>query len=170
MIRRFFKRKTHKKIDELIKKYNIPKEYLKANRKSVTRGVLVGLFWGLIPMPMQMAAVVATTPLLRFNVPIAISMVWLSNPITMPFMYYIEYLTGCFLFNIEPISVELTLEWFEDNLDNILLPLYGGTLFYCVTIPIISAYIVNRLWVHSVRKEKKTKKKISHLPHLKHKK
>ena len=76
MIRRVFKKKpSNGKLDQFIKKYKIPREYLSINRKAIAKGVGIGLFWGFIPMPMQMLAVVAMTPFFKFNVPIAISMV-----------------------------------------------------------------------------------------------
>ncbi len=159
MIRKIFKKKrSSKKIDEFIKKYKIPREYLSVNRKAVTRGLLVGIFWGFIPMPFQMLAVLATTPLFKFNVPLAISMVWLSNPITMPFMYYMEYITGCFALGMEPVKVQLTMEWFEKNFENILVPLYVGTAFYSVGVSAAVYFIINISWIKSVKDEKKGKK------------
>ncbi len=153
MVRRVFKRKRKiEKLEQFIQKYKIPREYLSVNRKSITRGLAVGIFWGFIPMPMQMLAVVLTTPFFKFNVPIAISMVWLSNPITMPFMYYMEYLTGVFLLDMKPQEVELTLSWFEEHLGDIFVPLYTGTMFYSIVVSILVYNIVNWLWIHSVKK------------------
>jgi len=160
MIRRLFKKSNKKnKLDEFIKKYKIPREYLSVNRKSITRGLLVGIFWGFIPMPMQMLAVVFTTPFFKFNVPIAITTVWLSNPITMPFMYYLEYLTGTFLLGMEHLHVEMSIEWFQKHLDDIFIPLYTGTLFYSITISTLIYYLVNWLWINSVKKEKRHQKR-----------
>ena len=161
MIRKVFKKKSSSsgKIDAFLEKYNLPKAYLSVNRRMITRGVAVGLFWGFIPMPMQMLAVMATTPFLRFNVPIAISMVWLSNPITMPPMYYMEYLTGNFLLGREGIDdIELTMSWFADNFDDILVPLYVGTAFYSIVVTAIIYVVLNRLWVNSVHSEKEERK------------
>ena len=158
MVRKALKKTTkHPKITAFLKKYNIPTEYFSANRKMISRGVLIGLFIAFIPMPMQMAAVVAVTPFVRFNVPIAIAMCWLSNPITMPPMYYMEYLTGTHLLGMEAEPVELTLKWFSDNLSKIFIPLYVGTAFYSVFGSIAGYFLVNWLWklsVHSERKEK----------------
>ena len=159
MIRKLFKKKRKKrKLDAFIKKYKIPREYLSVNRKSITRGLAIGIFWGFIPMPMQMLAVVATTPLTKFNVPIAIAMVLLSNPITMPFMYYMEYLTGTFLLGYESLHVELSIEWFSSNFEDIFIPLYTGTLFYSIVVSATVYYGVNWLWIKSVRKEKRHQK------------
>jgi len=125
----------------------------------ITRGVAVGLFWGFIPMPMQMLAVMATTPFLRFNVPIAISMVWLSNPFTMPPMYYVEYLTGNFLLGREGIDdIEMTVEWFSDNIGDIFVPLYVGTAFYSIVVTGFIYLLLNRLWIRSVHSEKHERK------------
>ena len=157
MIRKVFKKKSSNsgKIDKFLDKYNIPREYLSINRKSISRGAMVGLFWGFIPMPMQMAAVMLSTPFIKFNVPLAISTVWLSNPFTMPPMYYMEYLTGNFILGKEGIdNVELTMDWFSENWDAIVVPLYTGTAFYSIVGSSLVYLLINRLWIASVKKEK----------------
>jgi len=161
MIRKTLKKRQDNrngKIHKLIEKYNLPKEYLYINRKSISRGVLIGLFWGFIPMPFQMLGVLAVTPILRFNVPIAIAMVWLSNPFTMPFMYYMEYLTGNFILGKDGVeSIELTMRWFSNHWDDIVVPLYVGASFYSIVVSSIVYMIVNYLWAHSVIKERREK-------------
>ena len=163
MIRRLFKKKRHdpqSKLGKILDKYNIPREYFSINRRSISRGVLIGLFWGFIPMPMQMLAVVMSTPFIRFNVPIAISMVWLSNPVTMPPMYYMEYLTGNFLLGKEGIGgIELTMEWFKYHLADIFVPLYVGTAFYSIVVSYIIYLLINWLWIRSVKAEKHRKER-----------
>jgi len=162
MLRKTLKNTSnHPKLKEFIKKYKIPPEYLSTNRKMISRGVLIGLFIAFIPMPMQMAAVLLFVPFVRFNVPIALAMCWLSNPITMPPMYYMEYLTGSFLLGIEPQPVQMTLEWFKNNLDDIFIPLYFGTAMYSIFGSISAYFLVNFLWKGSVDKERATKRKIS---------
>lgn len=109
-------------------------------------------------MPMQMLAVMATTPFIRFNVPIAISMVWLSNPFTMPPMYYMEYLTGNLILGREGIgNVELTMEWFSEHFSDILIPLYVGTAFYSIVVSSLIYFLINWLWIKSVHNEKRSK-------------
>jgi len=160
MIRRIFKKnKSTSKFDAFIEKYNIPREFLSINRKTVTRALLVGLFIAFIPMPMQMLAVLAVLPFFKFNVPIAISLVWLSNPVTMPFMYYIEYLTGNLLLMQEGIgSVKLSIEWFQENFDDIFIPLYLGAFFYSFVVSVTVYYISNRCWMSSVKRAQEKKK------------
>lgn len=158
-MKHIFKQRTRSKsIDSFIKKYKIPREFLSVNRKSISLGLYVGIFIAFIPMPFQMLAVLALTPFLRFNIPIAIAMVWLSNPLTMPAMYYMEYLTGNFFLSTDGVAdVELTLIWFEDNIDDIVLPLYLGAIFYSVTVSTMVYYFINFSWINEVVREKKRK-------------
>jgi len=156
MIRKTLKRTSkHKKLKEFIKKYKIPAEYLSTNRKMISRAVLIGLFIAFIPMPMQMAAVLLFMPFIKFNVPIGLAMCWLSNPITMPPMYYMEYLTGSFLLGIKPEPVKMTLEWFTNNMDKIFIPLYFGTAMYSIFGSLIAYWTVNYFWRGSVREDRK---------------
>ncbi|MBN2825596.1 MAG: DUF2062 domain-containing protein, partial [Campylobacterales bacterium] len=155
----FKKRAASGKINQLIEKYKIPREYLSINRKSISRGIGLGLFIAFIPMPFQMFAVLALTPFIRFNVPIAITMVWLSNPLTMPPMYYMEYETGLYFLNQPPLpDIELTLEWFQKNIDKIVVPLYLGTFFYSVSVSLVAFLLINILWIRSIRAYKRLRK------------
>ncbi|MCW8838856.1 MAG: DUF2062 domain-containing protein [Thiovulaceae bacterium] len=156
MVRKNLKKiSKSEKIKEFIKKYKVPHEYLSTNRKMVSRGVTLGIFIAFIPMPMQMAAVLAFMPFFKFNVPLGLAMCWLSNPFTMPPMYYMEYLTGSFFLGIKPEPVEMTLEWFTNNMDNIFIPLYTGTLFYSVVGSSLAFWIVNHFWKSSVHRDRK---------------
>ena len=156
MIRKTLKKTSkHKKLRDFIKKYKIPPEYLSTNRRMISRAVLIGLFIAFIPMPMQMAAVLLFVPFVKFNVPVALAMCWLSNPVTMPPMYYMEYLTGSFLLGMQPEPVQMTLEWFKNNLDNIFIPLYFGTAVYSIFGSLLAYFAVNYLWKLSVHRDRK---------------
>ncbi len=156
MIRKTLKKTSkHEKLKSFIKKYKIPPEYLATNRKMVSKAVFFGLFIAFIPMPMQMVAVLALMPFVKFNVPIALAMCWFSNPFTMPPMYYMEYLTGSFFLGSEIAPVEMTLDWFSENIDNIFIPLYTGTIFYSLAGSSLGYWLVNHFWKGSVHRDKK---------------
>ena len=156
MIRKTLK-KTSKseKFKAFLQKYKVPQHYLSTNRRMVSRAVFLGIFIAFIPMPMQMLAVLAFMPILRFNVPIALAMCWLSNPFTMPPMYYIEYLTGTFLLGIEVVDVEMSIEWFSNNIDDIFIPLYVGTFFFSAIGASLAYWAVNHFWHGSVHRDRK---------------
>ncbi len=142
------------KLKAFIQKSKVSKEFLAPTRKMISRGVVLGLFIAFIPMPMQMAAVLVFMPFFRFNVPIAIAMVWITNPFTMPPIYVIEYYTGSFLLGSKIGEVYMNLEWFKDNLNNIFIPLYTGALFYSISSASLAYWAVTYFWKRSVYKEK----------------
>ena len=144
----------HEKLQEFIKKSKIPPEFLAANRKMISRGVLLGLLIAFIPMPMQMAAVLLFMPFFRFNVPIALAMCWITNPFTMAPMYFVEYHFGAFLLGMEAKPVELTVEWFSENLDAIFIPLYTGAVIFSLFFSSLGYWAVNHFWKSSVHKDK----------------
>jgi uncharacterized protein (DUF2062 family) len=156
MIRKIFKKMgASQKVKPILEKYKIPPEYLSVNRKMTSKAVLIGLFIAFIPMPMQMVAVILMMPFVRFNVPIGLLMCWITNPITMPFIYYIEYQMGSFLLSTQMMPVQMTIEWFSANIDNIFIPLYVGALFFSTTLSSLSYYLINHFWRSSVDKNKK---------------
>lgn len=161
MIRKIFKKKkSNQKIDSLMKKYKISPDLLSTNRKMVSRAIFIGIFIAMIPMPMQMLAVILIASVVRFNVAIGVSLVWITNPFTMPFIYYIEYITGNFLLRRDNVvNLELTVKWFTDNIASIFVPIYVGTAFYSIVLSFGFYFLVNWLWIVSVKKEKSSKKK-----------
>jgi len=155
MVRKNLKKiSKSEKLKALIKKYKVPPEYLSTNRKMVSKAVFIGLFIAFIPMPMQMALVLAMMPFFKFNVPIALAMCWFSNPLTMPPMYYMEYMTGAYFLGEEALNVEMTLEWFSENIDVIFIDLYVGTLFYALIGSSTGYWLVNHFWKSSVHRDK----------------
>lgn len=152
MIREFFKKKRiSTKLDGLIEKYNVPRAYLSTTRKNVARGIFIGSFIGFIPAPGHMLSVLALMPFSRFNVPIALSMVWINNPITMFPIYYLEYKTGAFLLGMHMIEPHhMNVSWFFENLEHIFLPLYMGTLIYSLSVSSFFYFTINFLWKRSV--------------------
>lgn len=161
MIRRLFKRsRLHEKYSDLIARYKIPRAFLSVNRHTVAKGVLVGLFIAFIPMPGQMVAIVLLQPLLRFNLPLSIALVWITNPMTMPLIYFIEYKTGAFLLGLHDLpALSISPELFRQQFDAIALPLYTGALFYSALFSVAGYYTIHRLWIRSVRHHRGSRKK-----------
>jgi uncharacterized protein (DUF2062 family) len=167
MIRRVLKRnKPGAKVLAYLDKHNISREYLSINRKSVSNAVLIGFFIAMIPMPFQMFAVILMTFVMRFNVPLALAIVWITNPVTIPFIYYFEYLTGNLILMREgSLEIELSFTWFQEHISEIFLPLYVGALFYSLLFGFGGYYLIHLLWKQSVHKEKHHKKTTRRLRH-----
>ena len=159
MIRDFFKKqKNSKKTDAFLKKYKIPKAYININRKSIANAFFIGVFLAMMPMPFQMLAALLCMPFVKFNVPLTLTLVWISNPLSMPFIFYAEYLLGNWILQKEMIGdMTLSVEWFQNNLDTIFEPLLLGALISGVTLATLSRYLINYLWRRSIQKELLTK-------------
>ncbi|MDA0293490.1 MAG: DUF2062 domain-containing protein [Verrucomicrobia bacterium] len=72
-------------------------ELWRPTREGVARGAANGLFWAMMPIPFQMLPSGITAFFLRFNLPTAISVVWITNPVTWPFILYWQYRLGAWL-------------------------------------------------------------------------
>ncbi|MBW3505967.1 MULTISPECIES: DUF2062 domain-containing protein [unclassified Pseudomonas] len=126
------------------------------NRHSVARAMAVGIFAAFIPMPFQMLLAAFLAVNARANMPISVGLVWLTNPITMPPVFYITYKTGAWLMNIPARTLpdELTWEWISGQLSTVWQPfLLGsvvcgvvlGALAYCLTM-LYWRWWVSRKW------------------------
>ena len=118
------------------------------NRRSVAGAFAVGLFWAFIPIPFQMIAAAATAIPTRVNMPISVALVWITNPITMPPMFYFTYLVGTWILG-EPAmagNFEPTMEWFSHSMANIWQPLYLGSLVCALIAALISYLAIRGLW------------------------
>lgn len=117
------------------------------NRHSVARAMAVGLFVAMLPIPMQMLVSAAIAVPLRANLPISIGLVWLTNPITMPAVFFTQYKIGTMLLGAPERSMpmELSFNWLMSEIHHIWQPLmlgallagavlaaigYGGTMLY----------------------------------------
>jgi len=133
------------------------------NRRSVSGAFAVGLFWAFVPLPFQMVGAAATAIATRVNLPISVALVWITNPITIPPMFYSTYLVGTWLLN-EPskeFHFELSIEWLGESLAGIWQPLLLGSLLCGVISAILGYILVRGLWrwniVSNIRKRKQRK-------------
>ncbi len=117
------------------------------NRRSVSRAFLVGIFFAFMPMPFQMVAAAIAGVFIHSNLPISIGLVWISNPITIPPIFYFTYKVGASVLNIptQPFAIELSLEWALEKLGGIWEPLLLGSLI-CALIFSTLGYVGIRLF------------------------
>ncbi|PIE43726.1 MAG: ATP-binding protein [Gammaproteobacteria bacterium] len=123
------------------------------NRHSVSKAFLVGIFWCFIPVPMQMVAAAFCAIWINCNLPISVTLVWISNPVTMPPMFYFNYLVGAYILNrpTAEYDFQLSWQWLSDKLIEVGLPLYLGSLVVAVFFAVVSYGIIQFLWQRKVR-------------------
>ncbi len=125
------------------------------NRRSVSLAFAVGLFAAWIPTPGQMAIAAVAAFYFRANLPISVALVWITNPLTMPPMFYFAYVVGLWTLGQDSPGAD-----FEFNLESILSSLgdIGGPfLFGCLILGIISSVIgyfgIRLFWKYNVSKQ-----------------
>lgn len=118
------------------------------NRRSVSGGVGSGLFWAMIPIPSQMVASAFTAIALRINLPISVALVWLTNPLTIPPMFYFNYNVGCWLMGSPPHvgEFELSVEWIAAELQVIWKPLFLGSFVMGVICGTLGYVAMRAYW------------------------
>lgn len=121
---------------------------LHLNRHSVSLAVFVGIFCAFIPLPIQTLIAVAMCFWLGANLPIGMMAIWISNPITIPPMFYLTHQLGSFLLGSEPVDFTVTLswEWFSNLGSGVLLPLMVGSLLCGIILASIGYFFIHYLW------------------------
>jgi uncharacterized protein (DUF2062 family) len=117
-------------------------------RHSVARAFAIGMFWMIMPMPLQMVPAALCAMYFRANVGIAVVLCWVSNPLTMaPFMYG-TYRLGRFVLGEPTPDAEFhaSPEWILANARDIGWPFLLGSLVAGVVMSIGSYVGVHALW------------------------
>ncbi len=124
------------------------------NKRSVAGGVAAGLFWCMIPMPAQMVAAALSAIWLRINLPISVALVWLTNPLTIPPVFYFNYLVGTWLLGTPPDIGEfkLSVDWFTAEISRIWKPLYLGSFVLAVLLALLGYGTMRLYWRWHVMK------------------
>ncbi len=160
MPRRLFKRympdperlKTHPSLRHLGNLLHEPNLW-HLNRRSVSRAMAMGLFAAFVPMPLQMLLGASLAVIFRANLPISVGLVWLTNPITMPPIFYGTYSLGCWLLHTQPISLpaDLTLTWLSTELSVRWQPFLLGSLVTGIIAALLAYGLTNLFWHWHVR-------------------
>ncbi len=117
----------------------------KPNRHSVSLGAANGLFWAMMPIPFQMLPSAISAYLLRFNVPAAITVVWITNPVTWPLILYWQYRLGAWLMQ-QPAPANLTGESLLEMAAGVPRPLLLGCAVSGLLLASLAYLLVHALW------------------------
>lgn len=136
------------------------------NRRSVPRGIALGLFVGIL-IPFAHSAVAALTALfVRANVPVAIGATWFSNPATWVIIFPLAYRIGKAVLEIDqmvPVApISETMQ--QTQTDHLLQRLTGAGLdtafglFVIATVVAALGYLISsfgwRWWVARKRRQR----------------
>lgn len=118
------------------------------NRRSISGAVALGIFCAFIPVPFQMVIAAAGAILFHVNLPISVLMVWLSNPITMPPMFYGCYLLGAWILQVpeKQFDFELSWRWLSESLAATWEPFLLGCLVAGIVLSLIGYFSMRLVW------------------------
>ena len=135
---------------------------LHLNRHSVSLAVFIGIFCAFVPIPIQTLMVIAMCFWLGANLPLAMVIIWMSNPLTIPPMFYLTYKLGSYILGttLGDFSVTLSWEWFSQLGSEILLPLFVGSILAGTVLASIGYFFVLFLWRWKVIKDWEHRKDI----------
>ncbi len=127
------------------------------NRRSVRNAFAMGLFAALMPMPGQTVLATILAIWARGNIPVAIALCWLTNPLTMAPIFYICFNIGSFVLARPPLDVEFqaNAEWILSSMEAIGVPFLVGSLIFAAAVSATAYYLINWIWIVSVRRSGK---------------
>lgn len=123
------------------------------NRHSVSRAILLGVFWCLVPIPFQSVPAAITAIWFNANLPLTLVTLWISNPVTMGPMLYAGYVVGILVLGSpeEATHFQLSWEWISNRLIEVGVPLYIGSLILGVVFSVTAYLVIQQLWRRRVR-------------------
>ncbi len=125
------------------------------NRRSASGAFAVGLFMAWVPVPFQMLLAAVGAIIFRVNLPLSVALVWVSNPLTMPPLFYFAYLVGAWMLGdhgVSHIAFELSYEWLATELGAIWQPFLLGCFIMGVSSSLLGFLTIRGLWrLHLVR-------------------
>jgi len=117
----------------------------------------LGVFVAFIPVPMQTLLAAAGALLLRVNLPLSVVMVFISNPLTMPPMFYFTYRVGLWMLDLptQPFRFELSFEWLWQQAGAIWQPLFLGSLTVGMIAGVCAWQATRVLWWYAIIRRRK---------------
>ena len=125
------------------------------NRSSIAKAFAVGLFFAFVPVPFQMVLAAGMAIIVHSNLPISIALVWLTNPLTMPAIFYFCYVVGTWVLGVPMHSFhfQLSWQWVIESISTIGPAFLLGCGILGVIAAIIGYFGIHFFWRYSVIKQ-----------------
>lgn len=124
-------------------------------RKSVSRAFMIGLFCAFLPIPGQMLIAALLALSLAGNLAVSIGLVWLTNPLTMPAIFYFTYRIGAWLLDTQtqaPIEFHWDLATLQSEINAIWWPLLLGSVLTGILLSLLSYVAIQWFWIWHVNR------------------
>ncbi|MEO1203019.1 MAG: DUF2062 domain-containing protein [Pseudomonadota bacterium] len=141
--------------------------YWGIRRRTVVPAFSLGLFLCFQPIPAQPILATLIALATRINIPIAAATPFISNPLTMPPMYYACYRVGTWLLGQEPqpFDFEMSFEWLTTTFLNYWQPVTLGCVVLGTTAAAVGYIVVDVAWrftLHDYKIQKRRRRRDRH--------
>ena len=145
--------KDHKNLQFLGDKLHDPNLW-HLNRRSVAMAFAIGLLAAWIPTPGQMVIAAVAAFYKRANLPLSVALVWLTNPLTMPPLFYFAYRVGLSALGMEPqknfvFSVDNVMGGIADSWQPFLI----GCFIVGISCSAIGYFGINAFWRYYINQK-----------------
>lgn len=149
--------KNHKSLDSVNRFLHDPNLW-HLNRYSVATAFSIGLAIALMPLPFQMLTAAVLAIVFKANLPIAVALTFISNPLTSPFIAFICYEIGIIALGrrSEPFHFEATFQWLFGSIG---IPYLVGSVILMVIVAIVGNIIIRLIWRYMTIKDWTLRKK-----------
>jgi len=124
------------------------------NRRSIAKGFAVGLFFAFVPVPFQMVLSAGIAILVHANLPLSIALVWVTNPLTMPAIFYFCYVVGTWILGVpeQGFDFHASWQWVVESISTIGPAFLLGCGVLGVIFAVLGYFGIHLLWRYSVIK------------------
>jgi uncharacterized protein len=130
-------------------------------RHSASMAFLVGLFAALLPMPGQTLVAAALAVVFRANLPIAVALTWVTNPLTTPPIVIVAYNVGAWILSSPPLptNFEFSLDAVFGEFSSIAKPFLLGSIVTGVFSGCMGYVSIRLLWRWHVTRQWEARKR-----------
>ena len=118
------------------------------NRHYLAKACFVGLFCAMLPIPFQMIVAAAGAIWLHANLPVSVALVWLTNPLTMPPIFYLAYKVGGWILVLpeKEFHFEASLDWAMHSMLLIWQPFLLGCFVLGLLAGLLGYLVIQWSW------------------------
>lgn len=116
-------------------------------KHTVARALLIGLFVALLPLPFQMIVAALASVYLSAYLPLAVILVWISNPVTFLPLTWLCLSVGCSLLQIDMVILaEIRNGQYWHLMQTYWLALLVGCLVTGLSLGLIGYHLTHWCW------------------------
>ncbi|EED36835.1 flagellar biosynthesis protein FlhF [Luminiphilus syltensis NOR5-1B] len=118
------------------------------NRLCAAKAFAIGLFCAMLPIPGQIFIAAFLSVKWRANLPLSIALIFVTNPVTLPVIYFSAYKLGALILGTEmqDVGFQISIDWVTRTLVDIWRPFLLGCFIIGVAMGATGYFIIDVTW------------------------